>query len=77
MMGEVVGMAASVCKKHACSPRDVYAGHLDELKALMTRGVGLGKPQPPQRYNLGKTLLKEEKKEKEAGNAKPQAGAGK
>lgn len=59
MMGEVVGMAASLCKKHTCSPRDVYARHLDELKALMTQGVGLGKEQPPQQYNLGGTLLKE------------------
>ena len=61
MMGEVVGMASSLCKKYACSPRDVYAAHLDELKALMTRGVGLGKAQPPQKYNLGGTLLKEKK----------------
>ncbi|MEI7898638.1 MAG: FAD-dependent oxidoreductase [bacterium] len=58
MMGEVVGMAASLCKKHTCSPRDIYAGHLDELKALMTQGVGLGKEQPPQHYNLGGTLMK-------------------
>ena len=61
MMGEVVGMAASLCKKHACSPREVYAKHLDELKALMTKGVGLGQEQPPQKYNLGGTLLKEKK----------------
>jgi hypothetical protein len=63
MMGEVVGMAASLCKKHNCSPREVYASHLDELKALMTQGVGTGKEQPPQKYNLGGTLLKTEKKE--------------
>ena len=65
MMGEVVGMAASLCKKYACSPRDIYASHLDELKALMTRGVGLGKEQPPQKYNLGGTLLKEPKGKQE------------
>ena len=53
MMGEVVGMAASICKKYGCDPRGVYTDHLDELKALMTRGVGLGKPQPPQTYNQG------------------------
>ena len=40
MMGEVVGMAASLCVKHAVSPRSVYAKHLDELKALLTKGVG-------------------------------------
>lgn len=39
MMGEVVGMAASICKNHDCLPRDVYASHLDELKALMEKGV--------------------------------------
>ena len=61
MMGEVIGMAASLCKKHNCTPRDVYASHLQELKGLMTQGVGLGKEQPPQKYNLGGTLLKEKK----------------
>ena len=40
MMGEVVGMAASLCKRDDASPRDVYEHHLDELKALMQAGVG-------------------------------------
>ncbi|HPA20462.1 MAG TPA: FAD-dependent oxidoreductase [Verrucomicrobiae bacterium] len=40
MMGEVVGMAASICKKHGVMPRGVYESHLEELKALMRRGVG-------------------------------------
>ena len=39
MMGEVVGMAAFVCKAHQCSPRSVYQSYLDELKALMEAGV--------------------------------------
>ena len=39
-MGEIVGMAASICSKKDCLPRGVYADHLDELKALMERGVG-------------------------------------
>lgn len=39
MMGEVVGMAASICKDHRCSPRVVYQKYLDELKALMRAGV--------------------------------------
>ena len=56
-------MAASICKKHDCLPRDVYATHLDELKGLMTRGVGTGEPQPPQQYNLGGTLMKRVKDE--------------
>jgi hypothetical protein len=64
MMGEVVGMAASLCAQHRCLPRDVYAQHLDELKALMAKGVGTGKPQPPQNYNLGGTLMKSDAKKK-------------
>lgn len=51
MMGEVVGMAASLCRKHGILPREVYQHHLDELKALMRKGVG--KPGLPnnQKYN--------------------------
>lgn len=37
MMGEVVGKAASICVKNNCSPRDVYAQYLDELKDLMNQ----------------------------------------
>lgn len=40
MMGEVVGMAAALCKRHGCLPREVYERHLAELKALMTTGAG-------------------------------------
>lgn len=40
MMGELLGMAASLCKKHETAPRGVYNDHLDELKALATKGVG-------------------------------------
>lgn len=39
MMGEVVGMAASLCVRHGVTPRGVYQSHLEELKALMQRGV--------------------------------------
>ncbi|HUU30785.1 MAG TPA: FAD-dependent oxidoreductase [Phycisphaerae bacterium] len=34
LMGEVVGMAASLCKKHQADPRGVYKNHLSELKKL-------------------------------------------
>jgi len=40
MMGEVVGMAASICKGRDCDPRNVHDKHLDELRAIMKRGVG-------------------------------------
>jgi len=43
MMGEIVGMAAALCKKHNTDPRGVYQHHLEELKELMTRGVGKGR----------------------------------
>lgn len=56
MMGEVVGMAASVCKAHGCDPRDVYTSHFGELKALMEKGVGDGKVHPPQMYNIQNSL---------------------
>jgi hypothetical protein len=39
MMGEVVGMAASICKKHQTTPRGVYENHLPELIELMKNGV--------------------------------------
>jgi hypothetical protein len=45
MMGEVVGMAASLCKNHAVTPRGVFEKHLDELKAHMQRGVGKQDPR--------------------------------
>lgn len=52
-MGEVVGMAASLCRKHNAKPRDVYRYHLPELQQLMTAGVA--KPGLPnnQQYNEG------------------------
>jgi hypothetical protein len=39
-MGEIVGMAASLCKTHHCSPRDVYTMHLNRLYTLMKTGAG-------------------------------------
>ena len=56
MMGEVVGMAAAVCKKHGCAPRDVYEAHIGELKGLMLRGVGDGARHPRQDYNCQQSL---------------------
>jgi len=54
MMGEVVGMAAAVCKQRQVNPRGVYENHLEDLKALMKKGVG--KASPYFDYNLGGTL---------------------
>lgn len=38
-LGEVVGMAAAVCKKHDTTPRGVYEHYLDELKERMEHGI--------------------------------------
>ncbi len=56
MMGEVVGMAASVAAKHKTNPRGVYKNHLEELKALIKKGVGKYDVKNKQNYNLGGTL---------------------
>lgn len=62
MMGEVVGMAASVCKAHQVLPRQVYQHYLPELKELMKQGVGRVDNLPDsQNFNVG-GYLKEKPK---------------
>ena len=39
MMGEVVGLAASLCKKLDTVPRDLYLNYLPQLKDTLTQGV--------------------------------------
>ena len=58
MMGEVVGMAASLCKKYGVEPRKVYQSYLEELKVLMKEGVNKKGLPNNQRYNEG-GILKE------------------
>lgn len=41
MLGELVGMAASICAREDIYPRDVYESRLNELKAMMKKGVAL------------------------------------
>ena len=55
MMGEVVGMAASICKEKKVNPRAVYQSYLEDLKKLMERGTGKDLPNN-QQYNVGGTL---------------------
>ena len=43
-MGEIVGMAAAVCKEQKCKPRDVYTKYFSQLRNLME--VGAGKHEP-------------------------------
>lgn len=40
-LGEVVGLAAAVCKEFGCTPREVYTEHLDTLKEKMEKGVDI------------------------------------
>lgn len=56
IMGEVVGMAASVAAKNKTNPRGVYQNHLSELKELMEVGVGKYDVENLQKYNQGGTL---------------------
>lgn len=54
MMGEVVGMAASVCKNNGCRPRDVYETHFGQLKELMKEGCGKKGLENNQKFNVGR-----------------------
>ncbi len=56
MMGEVVGMAASLCNKHNVLPREIYHHHLAELKELMSDGVAIQGLPNNQQYNVGGRL---------------------
>lgn len=49
MMGEVVGMAASICVKNKVTPRMVFQDYLVELKSLLTLGV-------PSRHSVVETV---------------------
>jgi hypothetical protein len=56
MMGEVVGMAAYLCKQHRVTPRGIYEHHQDDLKMLMKKGVGKDGATEYPNYNLGEIL---------------------
>ncbi|MFT3751545.1 MAG: FAD-dependent oxidoreductase [Paludibacter sp.] len=57
MMGEVVGIAASLCKKHNATPRLIYQSYLEELKQLMSEGVGKKEGIPDnQKFNEQEAL---------------------
>jgi hypothetical protein len=61
MMGEVLGMAASVCKKENITPRGLYEQHFDQLESLMIKGVGNAGLPFVQDYNQGGTLMEVKK----------------
>ncbi len=56
IMGEVVGMAASLCKKYDTTPRGVYQKHLSELKNMMKEGMGKKDVPDNQKFNESKFL---------------------
>ncbi len=57
MAGEVVGLAASVCKAHGALPRDVYQKYFPELQELMKKGAAAEGPLPDnQKFNGVKSL---------------------
>lgn len=55
LLGEVIGMAATICAREGLYPRDVYLSRLDELKKMMEQGV-----PPPGTYHPGGTGRKYE-----------------
>jgi hypothetical protein len=59
MMGEVIGMAASICNDRGITPRDIYQHHFSELERLMLTGVGNPELPNHQDYNLGSTLMEQ------------------
>jgi hypothetical protein len=61
MMGEVLGMAASICKQENALPRGVYQNYFPQLEELMQVGVGNQNLPSTQDYNLGGTLMQVEK----------------
>ncbi len=58
MMGEVVGLAASVCKDNDVLPRRVYQVHMSELITLMEKGAGKQGLENTQTFNTGGGLSK-------------------
>ncbi|MCD6304345.1 MAG: FAD-dependent oxidoreductase [Planctomycetes bacterium] len=57
MMGEIVGMAASICKDYSTTPRGVFRDYLAQLEALMTKGVGKRPWKPTQPAAAGPVRL--------------------
>lgn len=52
MLGEVIGMAAAVCRRHGCLPEAVYSDYLDELRERMKAGIDM---TPPCSWGTGHT----------------------
>lgn len=57
MMGEVIGMAAAICRDKGTTPRGLYQNYFSELELKMMDGVGNPELPKIQTYNLGGTLM--------------------
>lgn len=58
MMGEVVGMAATICHEKGCEPRGVYEDWIPELQALMKKGAARDDVElNDQTFNLANRFL--------------------
>lgn len=62
MMGEVVGLAASLCHQYGVTPRGVYDQHLTELQTLMKTGAGAEQVPDNQRFNEPNQTLPQPKR---------------
>lgn len=52
MSGEVVGLAAALCRREGCLPKDIYPGRWKQMDALLSRGAGMTNVPYRQVYNL-------------------------
>lgn len=59
MMGEVIGMAAALCKQKKADPRGVCQNYLEDLKKFMVTGIGNSDLPKIQNYNKGGSLMQE------------------
>ncbi|NLX99843.1 MAG: FAD-dependent oxidoreductase [Rhodopirellula sp.] len=71
-MGEVVGMAAAICKRHDADPRAVYHEHLEKLRGLLRQGVGKA-PAPGSRQGSGAGCRPEAARLARRGRTEPRA----
>lgn len=59
MMGEVVGMAASICREYGTTPRGVYESYLPQLRELMAKGVGRPGFMPEKPFTVNNEIMVE------------------
>jgi len=69
MTGELVAMAAALCKKHQTNPRNIYKQHLKELKSLARIGLATSDlPDASRRRADHQALLQQARRNADAAN---------